>query len=484
MKRVLNAAQMKFCDEKEINERTPSHVLMERAAEKVLEVVKTMNTKKVLFVCGSGNNGGDGLLCAVMACGEGIDCDVMFVGREEKCTPECARRLDEARKIGVRFVETFEFANYTLIVDAIFGIGLNSDVTGKYADVINAINESGAEVLSVDIPSGVFADNGGGEVTVKADVTVAIQAYKFGNLYSEANGKLLCCDIEIPTDVEGAPCALEDADIPKLLPKRKADSNKGTYGRVLVVGGEVGMCGAVYLSALAAYRCGAGLVEILTSEENRLALQTLLPEAVLTCVSWEDADLRKVNASLERADAVCVGMGMGQSMGALRLLRFVLDTAGKKLVMDADALNLCAKHGLSIPGGSVITPHPMELSRLTKITVTTLKADLLYYAKEFSRERNITVIAKDYRSVIASNTTSYINVSGTPAMAKGGSGDVLSGAVAAFLCRGMTSESAAALAAFVHGRAGEKCASEMGENGVLAREIADRMARVLMEAGR
>ncbi len=476
MKKILTAAQMKFCDEREINGGTPSSLLMERAAQAVWRVIKQRFwcCERPVFVCGGGNNGGDGLLAAAIAKREGALAAVLFVGDEESCSPECKRRLLEARDAGVEFLGEADFSGFDLIVDAIFGISLTRNAEGRYAKIINKINESEAEVISVDIPSGTFADSGEGEPKVDADYTVAIQAYKFANIY---DGECECADIGIPCEDMNAPWGMEKGDILRLLGKRKKDAHKGTYGRVLVIGGDSGMCGAPYFSALGAYRAGAGLVEIYTSAENRIPIQTLIPEAVVTAADFTDPDLSALEGALCRASAVCIGMGLGQSHGAKRILQYTLENASCPILIDADALNIIGKSGINIPDGAIVTPHPMELSRLTKKSVGELMEDLQANAVSFAEKNNCTVVAKDWRSVITDGETVFVNSSGSSALAKGGSGDVLAGVIAAFLARGLNALDAAALGAYVHGKAGEFAAEKMlGEEGVLARDIADHVA--------
>lgn len=480
MKKILTSSQMKLCDEREIERGTPSAILMERAARAVLKVIKERYNyaERILFVCGGGNNGGDGILAAIRASGEDFEGSIMFLGSEQRCTPECLRRLREARDAGIAFTDEPDFASYDLIVDAIFGIGLTREAEGRYAEVIRAINESGVTVISVDVPSGAFADSGLGEPQVKADFTVAIQAPKYANVYG---GKFECAEIGIFCDDMDAPYTMEYSDILRLMGRRPKDCHKGTFGRALIIGGDVGMCGAVYLSALAAYRSGAGLVEVLTSSENRIPLQTLLPEAIVTVTDMQSPELRVLEAALGRADSVAIGMGLGMSAGAKKILSYTLENLRCPAVIDADALNLIAKHGLAVPSGAVITPHPMELSRLTGCSVSELKADLCKNARELANRFGCVVIAKNYRSVISDGETVIINSSGSPALAKGGSGDVLSGVIAALLARGIGSLDAAALGAFIHGEAGSECAKRMylGEEGVLSREVADEVAFVI-----
>lgn len=497
MKRILCSRRMKACDRREIETRTPSEVLMERAAGAVYEILKeNFDLSRTLFVCGGGNNGGDGLIAAMLCACAGNETHILFCGKEDSCTSETARRLDGAMKAGIRFVAAIE-EEYTTIVDAMFGIGLSREIDGENAEIIGAINRSRAKVLSVDIPSGVCADNG--EVlgcAVKADETVAIQAYKRGHFLGdgvENCGKLTCVDIGISCagaenfDGEGSviPYVLVKNDI-QLISKRKKDSNKGTYGRLVIVGGAPGMCGAVYLSALAAYRSGAGLVEIFTSNENRIPLQTLIPEAIVTTTDWDEPDTEKLNEALERAKVVCIGPGMSMSKGALKILANVYKNVSSSLIVDADALNLTAKYNLEYPLGvpTIVTPHPLELSRLSGKTVEELKADLWQSAKDYAEENHVVCVAKDHHTVTAHKTNVFVNASGTPALAKGGSGDVLCGVIAGLRCGGLSMLGAASLGVYIHGLAGEKAEEKYGMSAPLAHEVADLVGEVLREAGR
>lgn len=488
---------MKACDKKEIVTRTPSGVLMMRAGQAVYSVLKeSFDVSKVLFVCGGGNNGGDGLIAAMLSAAEGNEAHVLFVGSDKGCTDECAKRLAEAKKTNVKFVSEIS-DGYTAIVDAMFGIGLSRNIDGDNALIIGEINQSGAPVLSVDIPSGICADNG--EVlgcAVYADVTVTIAAYKRGLVMgdgAEYAGRIVCVDVGIPCDeadlCDGVdwqvPYVYEKSDL-SLLPKRPRVCNKGTFGRVLVIGGAPGMCGAVYLSALAAYRCGAGIVEIVTSNENRLPLQVLLPEAIVTAVDWEKPDYEDIGCALGRAYNICIGPGMGMSEGALKILEFVYKNAGSAITVDADALNLTAKHSLDFPRqvSVTVTPHPMELSRLTGLDIDEIKADHWEIASDYASEHNVVCVAKDAFTAVTDGDELFVNVCGSPALAKGGSGDVLSGAVTALRGLGLAPLKAACLATLIHGLAGEAAAERYGESAPLARETADLMGVVLKEANR
>lgn len=281
------------------------------------------------------------------------------------------------------------------------------------------------------------------------------------------------------------------ADLARLLPPRGAESNKGTYGRVLAVCGSRGMSGAAYLCAKAAYRTGCGLVEILTPEDNRVILQTLLPEAVITCYDPAAPDVEQLTAAVGRADSIAVGCGLGQSDAAFSVLKTLLRTAAVPAVLDADALNLLAARAelwklINVP--AVITPHPGEMSRLTGVPVTDILSDTLHYAAELAAERGVVCVLKSHATVTSDGRTAYLNRFGNNGMATGGSGDVLCGIIASLLAQGREKApallEAAALGVMLHSLAGDAAAADLGEYSLMARDIIDRIPTVLRQAQR
>ncbi len=273
-------------------------------------------------------------------------------------------------------------------------------------------------------------------------------------------------------------------DIARLMPRRVQNSNKGTYGRLLVIGGSLGMAGAPYFAAKAAYRTGCGIVEIYTHEANRVPLQALIPEAVMTVYDGKP-DLEKLAASLSRADAVAVGMGLSQSEDALEILRFTLENAKCPLLIDADALNLMAKErgllrSLKVP--AVITPHPLEMSRLSGEDMEKIKADITAFAQSFADEYGIITVLKDHNTAVAEPHAEriYANQSGNSGMSTAGAGDVLDGIVGALLAAGAEPYTAATLGVYIHGLAGEGAADMLSEYSVMASDIVDCIPEVLL----
>ena len=273
------------------------------------------------------------------------------------------------------------------------------------------------------------------------------------------------------------------------IPVRRKDANKGTYKRVLIAAGSYGMCGAAFLSALSAYRTGAGLVYILTVSENRQILQTLLPEAIVYTYDPEEVTnsgivwTEKLDEIVSKKDIIVVGPGMGTEGYAAELLTQILEKSGVPMILDADALNIISERpelSSRLGDDTIVTPHPGEMSRLTGLTTAEIGATMVQTASDFAEQYGVTCILKGHETVtVTKDGQVYINKSGSPALAKGGSGDVLTGIIAGLMCLGLESAEAAPLGVYLHGLAGEAAAERYGEHGVLAREVADAICDVM-----
>lgn len=489
---ILTAAQMRAADTAVIEGGTPSQVLMERAAQAALKILKRdFNTQRVLFCCGSGNNGGDGLAMARFFAAEGGNATVWYLGahREdgtpdtEKMSVECARQLSLLPPT-VSLVAAPDLTCFTAAVDAVFGIGLTRPVSGKCHEAFTQINQAGLPVLAVDIPSGVDADSGAVcGIAVKAAKTVAIAARKYGHVLFP--GATLCGETEVaeigipPLEFEAT---LLDRTVLSLLPARPRRAHKGSFGRVLVVGGSPEMSGAAYLAAKAAYRAGAGIVEIFTPEQNRNVLATLLPEAIITAYHENDA-VTRLEGALSRADAIALGMGLGQSPTAAALVDLTL-TSPKPVVVDADALNLIAAIPVLMTRlqgrtQTVLTPHVGELSRLMGRSAAQILADLPTHARVMAKESRAVVVLKDAHTVIADKAQLFINTYGNSGMATAGSGDVLAGITAAFLAAGAAPQHAAICGVVSHALAGDAALQVRGSHGLMASDIIEGLCKVL-----
>jgi len=472
----------------------PSFVLMERASLKVAEYacrIMEKNKGRILVACGSGNNGGDGVAAGRILKEWGYEVVIALLGNEEKASEEMKRQLAIARNLSVPVITDPVIAEYTVIIDAIFGIGLSREVTGSYAGWIAEINDADAVILSVDIPSGIDASTGKVLGTaVQADYTVTFGVNKRGLVLfpgTQYAGKVFVEDIGFPEkavhDVSPTVISYERDDMKKLFPKRIPRSNKGNYGRVLVIAGSRQISGAAYFSAAAAYRVGSGLVRVFTHENNRVMLQTRLPEALL-CTYQEQEGLQEdeefarcLKNELCWATAVVIGPGLGTSPMAEFLLSEVLKITDIPVVMDADALNLLPgfpeyfnQDGrIQLTDNFVLTPHLKEMSRLLGNDVEDIKDNLIDTACRYTK--GATVVLKDARTVVSDGTRIYLNQSGNNALAKGGSGDVLSGIIGGLLARGMEPFQAAALGVYLHGLTAEEYVKEGSYSSMLASDI-------------
>lgn len=497
MKYILTAEQMKASDAATIQQiGIPSPVLMERAA---LQCVRTMeaegiDTSRALVVCGSGNNGGDGFAIARLLKEAGKAVDTVFVGNMDSRSEETRLQMQILANLDISVGNSLPEKEYSVIIDAIFGIGLSRDVSGRYMEIIDRMNQYNGAKVAVDIASGISADSG--KVlgcAFKADITITFAYLKRGQvLYpgTEYSGKVFVKPIGIRNfDLEcseNVHYTLEKDDVEKLLPVRNEDSNKGSFGKVLCITGSRGMSGAAYLSAKAAYLAGAGLVRIYTEESNRQILQQLLPEAVVTTYDAFEPDcLSELPELLEWADVICIGCGLGRSSLSELLVRLILKHNRKPCIIDADGLNILAdltpeEEALWIrrEGQYILTPHMKEMSRLTRYSIEDLKEERAVRAKEYAAQKNIICTLKDSRTVVAgAKRPVFMNTSGNSSLAKGGSGDVLAGLTAGLVAQGMASYDAAVLAVYLHGLAGEEAGDRCSRRGVLAEDILDGIRR-------
>jgi len=473
----------------------PSLVLMERAAWSVVQEMKgrLAGRPSILIVSSTGNNGADGLAMARMLSQEGFPAEILIVGDPERATEEWKQQRHICEKLGLVIRHEMLTAEYirnnqiSVLVDALLGTGLSRLVTGVMEQTIHAINQSEAYVVSVDIPSGISADSGAVlGIAVRADLTVTFQCEKLGMvLYPgrEYCGETVIRDIgilqESQESVHPRAYTMEKEDLEN-LPERPAYSNKGTFGKVLVIAGSKNMAGAAYLSGLAAYRTGAGLVRIYTPEENRIILQTLLPEAILTTYEAGYCDVKQLQELCGWADSVVMGPGFGVSETSGSILHYMLQYCAVPMVLDADALNLIAQHTHMtdvLRPGLILTPHLGEMSRLMGIPVSHMMMDLPRTARTFSKRYGIILVLKDACTLVADGSERlYVNTCGNSGMATGGSGDVLSGIIGGLLAAGeLEPFEAAAYGVLLHGTAGDQAAAETGERSLMASDLVRRI---------
>jgi NAD(P)H-hydrate epimerase len=494
MRPVVTAAEMRALDRATIDEvGIPALTLMETAGRAVADTARRMvPSGHVAVVCGPGNNGGDGFVAARVLRALGFDAVVYLAVAHDHVTSDARAHLGIFERSGgiVRMIDTPQalgelgdaIAGAALVVDALFGIGPLRPIDGHFADVVALINH-GTQRLAVDLPSGLDADTGRiVGVAVQADRTVAIAALKVA--LAGAPGFARCGTVEV-ADI-GIPSAriasrvglVEPSDVASWLPRSGALDHKGRRGHVLVVGGMPGMRGAGRLASEAALRAGAGLVTLATAGEAPA------PDSVMT---------KSLGTSLagvlEGKDAIVIGPGLGQNEATAGWLGEVL-ASGVPAVLDADALNLTAGiiEALAKTNGPlVLTPHPGEAARLLETTVAAVEADRLAAVRSLATRSRSVVVLKGARTVVCDGTLGdycSINPTGGPALATGGTGDVLAGVIGGLLAQGVPAGDAARAGVFIHGLAGDRLATIHGTRGVISSDLPLEIAGIMYEISR
>lgn len=478
----------------------PSTLLMTNAANRLAETAAEFlgRKKKVVLFCGSGNNGGDGICAAAQLLRRGCDVNCFFTGTREKMTPGCAemeRRLIELGGCLEAFDPDSERQRSTVfesnvIIDAIFGIGLNSPVIGTAKAAVELINSAPSPVISSDIASGVEADTG--KIlgcAVHANVTVSFSMAKVGHFVEPGGamcGELRVSDIGIPEDVlrkihsDIYTAGPEDAS----LPLRPRSSHKGDYGKLLIIGGSTGLSGAPALCAEAAARSGAGTVSLGVPNEIFPLTASRLWE-VMCFPLTDDGNGRLSSISLpvildklSLSTACIIGCGLSRSSGLDGIVRKILWESEKRLIIDADGLFALGNDPETIRRAKippVLTPHEGEFVRLGG----DLSGDRVSGALEFARSRNCVLVLKGHRVICAfPDGEAYIIPFGNPGMAKGGSGDVLAGIIGGLVCQ-LPLKKAVITACMVHAMAGDLCAGRLGEYSMLPRDIIAAMPEIM-----
>lgn len=482
MKYVLKNQEMQEVDRETIHEiGIPGLVLMERASKAVADCVLSCVDKnsKILVIAGIGNNGGDALAAARILLEQAQPVDFMVAGDLKKASGDLKTQLNILGNLGYEPLDETDFSAYDLILEGIFGVGLTREVGGVYKDIIERINASGKKIISIDIPSGISGDSG--KVlgcAVHADITVTFGGYKRGHLLYP--GREYCGDTRLVSigfhdqtiQKHGTAFTLESAK--NSMPTRYAYSNKGTYGKILVIAGNEKMSGAACFAGEAALRMGAGLVKVLSHRENRKILQTRLPE----CLFGEYEEMKN---ALSWCDAILFGPGIGISDHAKDMLKYLLEYGTKPLVLDADGLNLIRHYQMKISysHGLILTPHVMEAARLLECGVKEIQEDLCGAAKVLSETFHATAVLKDAATIVAQkDNLLYINQSGNHGMATGGSGDVLAGMITGLLGAGFTPNQAAVHGVYLHGLAGDAARDVKGSYSMIASDILEHIQDV------
>jgi hydroxyethylthiazole kinase-like uncharacterized protein yjeF len=516
--KVVTSATMREIDKGTIEEYgIPGTVLMERAGLAVVSRLKELfGKKRVVVVAGPGNNGGDGIVVAKELHNEGWDVEAFLISRPENLKGDALSQYNSAVKLGVRMRPVEElltrrssiFRKHSVIIDAIFGTGLSKNITGRILEVIRVINGSGLPIISVDIPSGVSSDDGQvmGDA-VKADCTVTFGLPKRGHLlYPGAGcaGTLMVEDIGFPreflTSERIKTELLEKDGVSRLVPERKKYSHKGNYGHVLIVAGSKGKTGAAFMAAKACLRTGAGLVTIGVPESLADVFQSrVIEEMVLVLPDRGDGSLSE-KASKRILDFVnksggilAIGPGIGVSVETEKMMKALIRNALFPMVVDADGINSLAGASKILTDAKsplILTPHPGEMARLIGKAqkgggkgipagislIQGIEKDRIGTAVGYARETGAFLVLKGVPTVIATpEGNAFINPTGNAGMAKGGSGDVLTGMISGFLSQTRNPMHSCILGVYMHGLAADIGASEKGQHSLIATDIIDKI---------
>jgi len=480
--RILTPEQMREVDRLST---TPTLILMENAGMRVVEVLEdrfeNLDELTIAILCGKGNNGGDGMVVARQLIQKGVFPFVFLFASEEETKGDAKANLDMLKGLGYPPTvvlnehdwaeERLELLDADIVVDALLGTGARKPVEGLYKLVIESLAEdfSRAEIVAVDVPS----------PGVQADVTVTFTALKPPLVFypdSEDAGDVILADIGCPAEL------LENENYklhliqPHELPARVADSNKGTYGRVLIIGGSRGKSGAAAMAGQAALRAGAGLVTVATAESVLPLIAISMPELMTTALA-ETMDGTIANQSMAQImkdkTVVAIGPGLTTVPETSEFVRRVGQECRTQMVIDADGLNALAGFDGEL-GGAVLTPHPGEMARLIEKTAEFVNANRVEVASDFAKRRNAYVVLKGHRTVVAApDGNVYVNPTGNPGMATGGTGDILTGMIAGILAQEHLGSfiERLCLAVYLHGLAGDLAAEELGEESLVATDI-------------
>jgi ADP-dependent NAD(P)H-hydrate dehydratase / NAD(P)H-hydrate epimerase len=501
--KITTAAEMRAID-RATTERfgVPSLTLMENAGSVIAQFILEQygQASRIAVVCGKGNNGGDGFVVARKLHRAGRVVEVLLLAEPADLRGDALAMFERLPLRPISAENPAEFIlqllpqsllNCDLIVDAILGTGFQPPVKGLYADAIAAINRSGKPVVAVDIPSGADSDamtQQSGEGIARADAIVTFTAprpaHVFGNL---TRGPILVAPIGSPPEAIVSKLNLEvttPQDFVALLAPRPRDSNKGVYGHVLIVGGSLGKSGAAAMAGMAALRAGCGLSTVATPRSVLASVAAFgaelmtepLPETDTGSIAMSAIESGAFAQLVKLVDVVAIGPGIGRNTETVEFVRESVRETKVPLVVDADGLNAFQGHTDLLDGGQrplVLTPHPGEMSRLADITIKEVQADRLGVARRFAREHQLILVLKGNRTITAlPDGTAWVNPTGNPGMATGGTGDILTGMTAGIIGQMQNDIARAAIAAvYMHGLAGDVAAETMGEHSLVATDL-------------
>jgi NAD(P)H-hydrate epimerase len=511
--KITTAEEMRAIDRATIERfGVPSLALMENAGSAVARFILQNYTQanRITVVCGKGNNGGDGFVIARKLHRAGRVVEVLLLTSRTELKGDALSMFERMplRPVEVTSAQELEaessrsLANCDLIVDAVLGTGFRPPVTGLYAEAIAAMNHSGKPVVAVDIPSGADSDSmtpQSGEVIAHADAIVTFTASRpahiFGNL---TRGAVLVAPIGSPPQAIVSKLNLEvttPRDFAALLAPRPRDSNKGMYGHALIVGGSFGKSGAAAMAGMAALRAGAGLSTVATPVGVLAGVASFaaelmtepLPETSAGSIALAAAETGRFLELIKPMTVIAIGPGIGRNPETVQFVHEAVRQTSVPLVIDADGLNAFQDQTNLLDGRQrplVLTPHPGEMSRLAGIPIKAVQADRLNVARNFARDHYLLLVLKGDRTIIAlPDGSAWVNPTGNPGMATGGTGDILTGMVAGILAQMPNDYAHAALAAvYLHGLAGDVAAEKMGEHSLVATDLLNGLPEAFRRA--
>lgn len=487
MKRIVSPSDMKAWDQSCISNGISSLELMIRAANGIKdEILSIRGDRFVTCLCGSGNNGGDGIALAWLLKKDDVPVRIILLAEENRLTSDSVYYLNLAKEEKVPVFKEWDPVPDEIIVDAIFGIGLNREVTGSYAKLINDLNSSGKIVISADIPSGLHALTGSVLGTaVKATITVTMQFIKSGMLLNQGpsfSGNIRICTLSDHSEhiFENEMLLQEDGDIVPLLPPRPFDSHKGKNGHALLCVGSPRYTGAALLSSRSCLRAGCGILSVCTPDQVRPFFRSL-PEAITIPIGSEDWNHDSCATAVKAfSDKSAIGIGCGLDSGDTRLLLSEAIKSKIPLVIDADGLNALSKNRDLIPllhQNIIITPHLGEMARLLNCKVQDVAENPLKAVNSFS----CTVLLKGPTTLVSDGLKTVFCTEGSPALAKGGSGDVLTGIITALLAQGLSAFDAARTGTYILGTTAKNAMKLLSERMLLASDIIDLLEQETYE---
>lgn len=496
--KLLTAEQFRMADAYTIQHEPISSVnLMERAATKCYEQITNITTHTVYVFAGTGNNGGDGLAIARMLLKSGRDVRIFICGRENAMSADCKTNYLRLKKLApVNFITSEknipEITSDATVIDAMFGTGLNKPLNGIAACVAQKINDETCTVVSIDIPSGLFADEHtpASNITVKADYTLTFQRLKRCMLFAEnalRTGRVTVLKIglnETYMDSLTSTFTLtDDATVKKILLPRKKFSHKGSYGHALLMAGSKGKAGAAVLATRGCIRTGAGLTTAYIPDALLAVMQTAVPEAM--CITDRSSDYLTTLPDLTKYTAIGAGPGLGTQKQTMSVVGELLKQTACPLILDADALNCISMNKKllrQLPENSILTPHPKEFERLFGKCSNDFERNEKQIAASI-KYKVVIVLKGTYTSISTNDGRCYYNTSGNAGLAKGGSGDVLTGMITALRAQGYSAEDAAVAGVYLHGMAADLAVAQQSEYSITASEVADfsgKAIRMLM----